>query len=755
MVLGFTVFFSLFVVPLNWTTVPQAKVLFAGAFVVVALVWWLMGNVSRRRMVFSFDPILIAAFLIPVAYSISAFVSGSSFSSLVSADAIASSVAGMLLLFGVALCGAVAVEKKHISLQIILAFVVSGACVMLFQIARLFIPELLTLNGVLGGSTSSIVGSWHDLAIFSTVLVLITFGLLETSLAEYKIVQAALIAISVLSLGILTVVNFSDAWYILAGALFLFAIASVLKNYRRTNDIFTSLVWTWMWVLLIVIALSSGYFGATIYGHLPSKFQISQSEVRPSWQGTFTAGPSLYQGGKALVFGSGPNTFARQWAQFKPPEVNATDYWNTDFQYGYGVIPTAFVTVGLVGSMTWVLLFLALLWAGYRSFAMESEGKLRVILFVVCAVLMFYHVVYVPSIGISVLLFLFLGVFAGLDSTSWREGKLSLTLGSLAGFVMILVCTCLAIGGSLVELRSMASSLLVSRAASTYQTSGDLTSASSLVSKAVQIDPQSDVAQRAAVQVGLLQFSKLAQSATNDTAARDALQKTLSDTIAHGLEAVSIDNASYQNWLALATMYQSLAGVGIQGAYEQAQNAWLRAASTTPSNPLPLVQLGQLYMAQSKNVEAVNYFTKAIQLKPNLALPYFLRAQIKVGEQKYQEAVQDAVAAAQIANQDSLSWYGLGIILYRAGDTQNAKLSLERAVSIQNNYSDALFALAVLYDATGEHDKALDAIKKVSALNPNDATITQVMQNLQSGRPALAPAGTLPSATPSSPTKKR
>jgi tetratricopeptide (TPR) repeat protein len=140
---------------------------------------------------------------------------------------------------------------------------------------------------------------------------------------------------------------------------------------------------------------------------------------------------------------------------------------------------------------------------------------------------------------------------------------------------------------------------------------------------------------------------------------------------------------------------------------------------------------------QGNTAEAKGYFSKAIALKPDLALPYYLRSQIEAAAQDWQAAAEDAAAAAQLANQDPLGWYNLGVILYAAGDVNNAGASLEKAVSIQNNYSDALFALAILYDKVGAHESAIAAAQKVVELNPQNAPAAQVLQNLQKGMPAL------------------
>ena len=107
--------------------------------------------------------------------------------------------------------------------------------------------------------------------------------------------------------------------------------------------------------------------------------------------------------------------------------------------------------------------------------------------------------------------------------------------------------------------------MLVNRAVTVYNTANDLAGASRSIAGAVAVDSQNDRARVAAVEVGLLQLAKLVASNDTSEAARAQLQSTLTQTIEHGLAAVSIESRNYQNWLALARLYGELAGVGVEG----------------------------------------------------------------------------------------------------------------------------------------------------------------------------------------------
>lgn len=743
-VLALAFLMPIFVIPASWSNISQGKTLILALILVFALIAWLVSNVDSRRLVFSLDPILIVSLLIPAVYLLSALLAGTH-GSMVSGEALQGTFASVAMLFGVALIAAIyARGDRRASVTLLLVLLASAAVVFLFQTIRIVLPSVLSLNDLMQGSTSSIVGAWHDFGIFAGLSLLICCGLLETSLATERIKGPALRVLAAASFLMLFVVNFSDTWVILSFACLVFALFRGIRSYRRQRNVLAAARFAILWIGLAVIAMIIAFTNSFIFPHLPQALQLTQVEVRPSWQGTFSVGQQVLGEGKAFVFGSGPNSFDEQWARFKPTEVNATNFWNVDFQSGIGVVPTALVTVGILGTLSWVLLILALFWGGYRTLVEEPDNRLRALLFIASGFLMAFHVIYVPGISISVLLFILLGMLAGLNLRAWRIGVLSPAPQSVAVFAATLVVVCGVIGSSLIESRAVVSTLYTYRAADIYSKTGDLSRSASLVSRAVALDPRNDIAQRAAIEMGLLQLSKLASTGASDPASKAALQTMLSQTISHGLTAVSIDDKNYQNWLALAGLYKSLAGVGIQGAYEQAFAAYLRAASTTPTNPAPLIQLAQIAISQNKANDALPYLAQAISLKPNLALPYYLRSQIEASQGQYQAAAQDAVIAAQIANQDPMSWYNLGVILYAANDLQNAAVSFERAIALQNQYSDALFALAVVYDKLGMRDNAIANIQKVQSLNPNDATVAKVAQNITEGKPALGGVGGQP-----------
>ena len=65
--------------------------------------------------------------------------------------------------------------------------------------------------------------------------------------------------------------------------------------------------------------------------------------------------------------------------------------------------------------------------------------------------------------------------------------------------------------------------------------------------------------------------------------------------------------------------------------------------------------------------------------------------------------------------------------------------ALEKAVALQQDYANALFALGLSYDRLGRTDDALRVLLYVQKLNPADTTLPGMIKNLQMGKPALSP----------------
>lgn len=746
----------LFIIPAAWAGVGQAKILLAVVLVALALIAWLAARFLEGVILIPRNLMVLAAALLPLAYLVSAIASKAPLESYVSGAGGQDTVAAVAILFSIlVLFGCVFSANARDATRPLFALLIGGGAVIVFQALRLFIPSWLSLGGAMAGSASSVFGSWHDLGELAALLIFLASILWSSPLftrgAHQRFIPVFMFALSVLSFMLLIVIDMPDVWYGLGVFMLIVALyqwwSARMREWRSNTDAL------WRAAISIVIgllALLSGFGSGFIYNHLPKTLQIAQLEVRPSWQGTFAVGEKVFGGEGGLIFGSGPNTFPRAWGLFKPAGVNETNFWNVDFQTGVGLVPTSFVTSGILGALAWLLLLFALLGRAWRFVRSERAASVRVLHSALVGGALFlaaYHVLYAPGVAVSIVLFLLMGLMVALGEggslpaqaggvrmiplpfylRSWR-GALSIASAVLASALIITAGTSVA--------RAIVSDLFVGKSASDYQRGGTLAHSLALIQEALVVYPDNDTAHRASVELGILQMQQL--MAAGDKTNTADLQATLSRTIQEGLKAVSINSGDYQNWLTLGTLYQSLGGAGVSGAYQNALTAYQKAAIANPTNPLPLLGEAQIAMAQNDATSSISYLNAALLLKPNLAVAYFLRSQVEARRSSFNDAIQDAKMAVSLAQQDPLGWYNLGAIFYVSGDYRSASLALRQALSLNNNYANALFVLSFAFDKLGDRPDAIAAMQQVVKLNPTDQTALRALANLQAGKGAVS-----------------
>ena len=738
-----------FVLPVSWAGVGQAKLVLGATLLLFALAAWLVARLAEARIRVPRHLLPVAAALLPLAYLVSALASRAGTDSFVAGDGTLDTVSGMTLLlctlvmYALVFFAGSEAEPGGAATPVLRVLLAGAGVVLAVQAARLFLPATLSLGGALSGNASSLVGSWHDLAIFLALVVVFAGTLWSSPSLARGPWRSILMVLGVFSLAMLVVISMADVWYTLSCVLLLFALfqwASARLRERRSqaDSFFRALVCLGVGVFALANALASPF----IYAHLPPSLQMPAVETRPSWQGTFTIAQNVFHG-TGLIFGTGPNTFTRAWDQFKPVAVNQTQFWSVDFSSGIGVIPTSLITSGILGAIAWLAFLLAILWSAWKHFARERMSpahSLPAALSASALLLAAFLIFYVPGPGLSFMLFLILGLLtaleAGNEGAAWSVA-FSARPARLFALAAVLVFALALAGASVYSLRASISDLLVSKAAADYRQTNDLAAALALVQDALRWYPNNDTAHRASVEIGFLQLQQLtAEGHAGDAA---LLQKTLADTIQEGLRAVSIDSRNYQNWLSLATLYQNLGGAGVSGAYQNALDAYKKAAAANPTNPLPLVGAAQAESALGDSASAISYLDQALALKPNLAAAYYMRSQLEGVSRNFAAAIADAKQAVQLSQQDPLGWYNLGTLFYVSGDSPDAKIALMQAVSLNNEYANALFMLALADDKTGDHQGALAAMQKVVELNPQDPNALSALQTLESGKPLELP----------------
>jgi tetratricopeptide (TPR) repeat protein len=736
--------------PFPWATVPHAKMTTILLFVVVALGVWIAVHIAKGSVAIPLSPIIAAAALLPLAYAISALVSGGT-SSFVGSGVERDTLAAMMLWFAGMATVAAVLSSGRVAVRAYQALLAAAGIVALFHLARIiFGPVALLFGGVLTGPAASVVGSWHDLGIFLGLgIILASAALGSTLVAGF----ARWLTVSVLGIStlVLVVINERDVWISLA------VVSAITMLYlwfsmRYVRDVPAAVRSRWKFALVLsvgifVMAALLSFLTPYVYSVIPERFQVAQVEVRPSWRGTAAVGSAIYQE-RSILFGSGPNTFVREWGNYKPAGVNETAFWNADFLQGVGFIPTSVATTGLVGLIAWGIFLLALLYGGFRSIFSIMVPQWRMPLFALFAGAVYLwtmHIIYPPGTMLLALAFLLTGVFVASQRASGavRDYTWEYSRTPVAGFVVsgaLIVMGLATLIAAVGVGRALAADMFVNRSITVYNGTQDFSRAQQGLQTALFLKPGSNRALRAAVELNLLRFVSLTYEGSASETQQEQLRGAIEQAIQNGLSAVSADSTNYQNWLSLARVYEQLVGAEVEGAYENARQAYERAAALNPTNPAPYLQLARLASGRGDMEAARISVHEALARKSNYAAAYLLLSQIEVAEDNLEAARTAAALAVQSAPEDPVSWFQLGVLLYSTEDYQTSANVLEQAVLRNGNYANALYVLGLAYYRMGQTDGALAALERVRALNPENEIVTALMEEIRTAE-ATSPEG--------------
>ncbi len=750
--IGLVIVLPIAFLPMPWATLPHAKVGFLVLCTGIGIIAFMLARFLEGTLALPKSWVVFSALLLPISYLVSALATGASRSSLLGAGIEPHTVAIMFFWVALVILSALAFRGRAELVRVQYAFLISAGLVMLFQLARIiFGADFLSFGGLFGSSSSSIVGSWHDLGIFLGLAAFFATAMLSNPAHEMSATTRWLLRVAaVLAVIELVIVNTFDVWVGLA-ILSTVALAYLILRAMRTNPegqrMGLQVMSLLPFIALGVISILFAVMGTQIHDSLPEKIRITYVEVRPSWGGTFSVAAQTLEG-KNVLFGSGPNTFIRQWGLYKPSGVNETAFWNADFAQGIGFIPTSIVTVGLLAALAWIFFLLSVVYESVKALVRSSSDIHPFVMSLVgaTAYLWVLSIVYAPGIVVVSLAFLLTGALVGWGMYAGSVPVYVRTVSDVPrlGFVwsvFLIAIALIALIISGIMGRTLLADMYVNRSVTAYNQTQNMQQAQALLDTAVRIDSGNDRAHRAALELGILQITALAASTSPDVEkVRTELTNTISTAIQHGLTAVSQNAGNYQNWLALARIYEQLVGAEIPGAYENAQKAYESAIKENPTNPFFHVRLAQLAAVKNDIAATESHLRQALAIKPNYAEALFMLTQLEVVRGNGDAALAAAQATALAAPQEPVAWFQFGALLFQASRFQDAATALGQAVSLNGSYANALYLLSSTYASLNRLDDAIRVMQRVQELNPGNTQVEAAIKTLTDLKSAPAPA---------------
>lgn len=327
------------------------------------------------------------------------------------------------------------------------AFVAGIAVLSLFHIVRLIFGADVLSFGEFTNPADTILGKWNDVAVISGLVVTLTLLFWEGAFGS-KLIRGVLAALGVVGLFFLALVNFQTAW-VLVGAFSLLVFVYQLSFGKREKlnsespeaameageeapQQSATQKFPVIPLIVAVIALLFLLPNNFLSQALSDTFGIAHLEVSPSWGATAEITTATLS--ENPFFGAGPNRFSESWVLHKPEGVNQTIFWNRDFNAGTGLIPSFVTTSGIVGGIAWAVFLLWFAWLGVRHafsvFRNRPIQYLTVGSFLAGLYLWAVSLFYVPHVTLFALAFVFSGVFVGMLAREGKIGELNLSFAN-------------------------------------------------------------------------------------------------------------------------------------------------------------------------------------------------------------------------------------------------------------------------------------------------------------------------------------
>ena len=738
--------------PAAWLTLPLTKMTLLSVGAMLALILWSVARLREHTVSFPNSNILWTGLLLILGTALSALLSGDVIRSFIGFGFERDTVFALVSFVGILAAVAVIFKKKLALVRLQQAILASFFVLSILQIVRLtfgaenVLPQIFSTD-----PTANLLGSWNDLAVFSGLILLGTLS----AFAFKNVIglkRGVLYAAGALALFLLIVVNLTSVWAALAVLSFTLAVYTFSDaSYNLESNQFKA---AWpiarllpsvaVFVVSVLFLIAGSAFGERI----SRVFNVAYIDVRPSWEGTIEVGSRVYQ--DSLWFGAGPNTFSRTWTRYKPEGVNQTNFWNVNFSLGVGVLPTAFISGGLVVGITWLMFLASFLYFGFRVISSRLRNRglhyLAISSFVGAAYLWVLSIVYVPQTATLALAFILTGaaVAAGgmAGSIRTREvGAKNSPTTALALIGALLAIIIISVSVIAVEANRVIAAVTLSKAVRAANV-GEFDRAVRLLEGFGSFGDSTRFSV-ARANVGLLQLREIlnVEEPEDIEAQRLLFRTTLQETIGAAQTAVQTDPRDYRNWLLLGNIYQQLVPLNVEGAYEGAIRAYEEAIVQNPTSPAIHLARARLQLRAEDSDAARESINAALALKSNYTDAYFLLSQIEISEGKTQDAIATTEAATLLSPTNPGLFFQLGILQYSTEAFGKATAALERATTLNENYANALYFLGLSYDRLDRKDDALTAFSKVLQLNPDNVEVASIVGALETGGSAFDALG--------------
>ncbi len=614
------------------------------------------------------------------------------------------------------------------------------------------------------GATFNTVGTLNALGIYLAAMTTFGCGLLIANRADHAVLHGGIVGraerslavlVSIETVALLAVVNYRVLWILLlVGTSALLAAA-----FFRAKEIVDQR----RLILPVLLLVLSAIMAVGLPFALPFRVPI---EVTPSYASGISIASTIL-GGPSALLGSGPGTYAFDYALLRDAAVNATPMWAKRFDRAASFELTVAASLGIVGSIAWGLFALAFfLRSSARIAFAKSYKKWATVLVDFSAWLVFAVAAFLYPGNVTLVFFLFV-LSALMTSQADKPAKvISFASSPRVGTALTVLIAIASVGvlaivfvtaGRYVSEAALADAIALSRE------TGDAKEIVVALDRAVASNRFNDVAERDLAQALVMRVAAETEGVADVSAItpekKAYVQALAAAAVAASIRATELSPREALNWLSQAVVYRALIPL-IPDAGDFAVAAGRRAISLEPTNPSDQIELGKTFLALGESFReatvstdaavssdakqklamhlssAESAFNAAIALKPDDSSAHYQMALTYDREGRLSDAITKMESVRKYNPLDVGVAFQLGMLYLRRDardDLALAQKEFERVVELTPSYSNARWFLATIYEKQGNVAGAIEQVSKVLEYNPGNEIVSQRLERLERG----------------------
>lgn len=579
--------------------------------------------------------------------------------------------------------------------------------------------EMLVPLSLIGTMTTLSVFLSVSLPVFITALFLLFGG----TRSPWKITGGVVVSLGlVLDLFLLLALSTFVSWPILIGGLGFFLIYILAQIVRPTG----ALAWIPMAVFVLVLAF-------LMIGQVRIARVSLPTEVIPKLSFAFDIAKSAVT--DRFVLGAGPAGYSSVFSQYRPVEYNQNALFTLRFDQAPGLFLEALSTIGALGTIAYSVLILSFVSVGTYLLSSDRNRNKILSLGLMSAAVMFFVGSFVsafngPLVLISALLSA-LALSTLLYESGTEERYLSLSLKASPKFALALAFIFMVVSAGVAFLFVFLGKALVADvSAGMAARSQDTDVVTAGLARAEALNPKEA---RYAMSLGQMYITLANREASKPEAERDTdrVAALVRGAVAQSELAMRLAPGSVLAAESLGLVYENGA-LYASDALPKAEEAYQKALSLEPNNPILLVKIGQVKRSMGdreldgdgksvKYREARESFEQAIGKKSDFGIAHYNLSVVLSRLKEYDAAIMSAEKAIASEPKNVTYLYGLGSLRQLRqgdGDLDAAQKIYEYILSENEKLVDVRLALGLLYEDRGQADRALAEYEKILGFLP-------------------------------------